>query len=132
MRRPWSEAVPLLSAHGHAVVTIIQPASRIAPEIPFAVLETPDRVTAKPRAYPDIRRLARWVHRARRGRPIMLETHKMRLRGDKDFSVRRGVSVWLGGEGYRREYLGWCWLSGQGRLALQDALESFDNRGRAR
>lgn len=128
MNRPWIEANPLLATVPVHTGPWPAPAPQIAPGIPFAVLERPQDARSKPRAYPDSRRLARWITRRRRGRPIRLETSRLKLR---EGVSRRGVLVWIEDGDAPREFVGWCWLSGQGQLALQDALHAFDRRGLA-
>lgn len=126
MKRPWIEAGPLLATVATAAGPWPAPAPQIAPGIPFAVLERPLDPRSKPRAYPDARRLARWIARRRQGRPIRLETRRLKL---PEGVSRRGVLVWIEDGDYPRELVGWCWLSGQGQVALQDALRTFDRRG---
>jgi hypothetical protein len=90
-------------------------------DVRFALLQRPDRWLDKPAAFPTIADLAAAIHRRRKDAGLELADAPLRLLGQDE--SRPGVSIWTQGEdGQRRDYLGWAWVNGAGRLALQAAL----------
>jgi hypothetical protein len=87
----------------------------------FALIRRPDSGRERALAFATLADLAHSLHRAREGRPVELADALLPLRCERE--PRAGVSVWTlcpGGE--RDRYLGFAYLRGQGREALQVAL----------
>ncbi len=93
----------------------------LADDVRFATIRTPDRWLAKPLAHSSLDELAGSIHRDRGEAALELADAPLRLLGQDE--SRPGVSVWtLGEDGQRHRYLGWVWLDGGDRQALQAAL----------
>lgn len=128
MRPPWFEAIPALAAAG-----LIFPASQLAnrnpfkwkpimsADIRFAILVRPERADVKPRAFAELRHLARHIHMQRKGATIELINAPLEFTDGQ----RDGVSVWTVEDGAQRCYLGWAWLNGAGRETLEAALAAI-------
>lgn len=90
-------------------------------EARYALLRQPTKPQAKPVVFDSVTALAAALHRDRKGEPIQLFDAPIYVEGENE--QRAGVSVWtLDVEGGRSRYLGWAWLNGCGRTALQSAL----------
>lgn len=90
-------------------------------DVRYALLQRPDRWLDKPAAFATIADLAAAIHRRRKDAGLELADAPLRLLGQDE--SRPGVSIWAQGEdGQRRDYLGWAWVNGAGRQALQAAL----------
>jgi hypothetical protein len=64
--------------------------------------------------------LARAIHTARRHRAIQLQDAPLNVRG---WGELQGVSVYtLSDDGQPQDYIGWAWLDGRPRQALEAAL----------
>ena len=107
-----------------ASVSHIRAAKR-RPSIPsgvrFALIGRPHRWLETPTVFNSAAALAAAIHTARGSAGLQLADAPLRLLGQDE--SRPGVSVWtLGEDGQRHRYLGWVWLDGGDRHALQAAL----------
>lgn len=94
---------------------------RMPQEARYALLRQPTNPMAKPVAFDSLAALAAALHRDRRHEPIQLFDAPIYVEGENE--PRQGVSIWtLDVEGGRSRYLGWAWLNGGGRTALQAGL----------
>lgn len=92
-------------------------------DVRFALLTRPNHIGTKPVAFASLDQLAASIHRRRRERPIWMLDANMKFEGEE--TVRRGVSVWaVGPDGAATDFIGWCWLDGGQRRALQAALDA--------
>lgn len=125
MRPPWIDAVAFLAAHGHRVPPSIEPYRPAMPDdARFALFTDPKRADLPPVVFADAHALARSIHRRRGQDPIQLEPVQLRFRNRAEARCK-GVSVWTVSEGGdRRAFIGWAWLGGKGRDALQAALDA--------
>lgn len=89
--------------------------------IRFALLSRPNHIASKPVAFASIDQLAASVHRRRKGRALWMVDAKLLFEGEDQ--PRQGVSVWtVGLDGGAGEFIGWCWIDGRQRGALEAAL----------
>lgn len=107
---------------------------RRRPSLPAGVryallLGEPRRANAKPLACPDLAELARTLHRRRRGAGLQLCDAELLVY--QDDTPRRGVSLWAidASTGDACRYLGFAYLAGAGRLALEAALRAEQPAG---
>ena len=93
----------------------------LADGLRYGLIRRPDRWLEKPVAFATLSDLAAAIHRDRGDAGLELADAPLRTLGQDE--SRPGVSVWTQGEdGERRDYLGWAWVNGAGRQALQAAL----------
>ncbi len=86
----------------------------------YALLTDVETPGAKPRPFPTLAALARRIHADRRGEPLQLLDARLMLQGDAA-PGRAGVAVYAD-TGESRRFIGWAYLGGGDRLALQAAL----------
>jgi hypothetical protein len=139
MRPPWSESAALLAAHDLAVPAELTTRTQsiwsrlMSQSIDFAFLPRIDAVT-RPVVFTDLSGLARYIERQRHGQAIQLEEiediHARRRMATGEGPAApspglrdRGVQIHtrLIDGGIDRS-MGFAWLRGQGRDALQAAL----------
>ena len=122
--RPWIDAVAFLTAHGHRLPAYIEPYRPAMPDdARHALFTDPKRADLPPVVFGDAHALARSIHRRRGQDPIQLEDATLRFRNRG--ADCKGVSIWTVSEGGdRRLFIGWAWLGGKGREALQAALDA--------
>lgn len=81
------------------------------------------RPGTKPTVYRSAEDLARRIHRERAGQALQLKDDRLLVRSEP--APRRVVAVYgLDQVGGRTRFIGYAWLKGQGREALQAALEA--------
>jgi hypothetical protein len=86
----------------------------------FALFRTPANAHARPVVYPTLGHLARGIHRARGRLAIELQDNGLLLEAGK--TPTPGVSIWTVMDGARVTFIGWAYLGGAGREALQAAI----------
>jgi hypothetical protein len=92
-------------------------------DVRFALVREPLNPHATPEVKPTLAALARAIHFARNGAPIVLAPAPLKVREwDEEL---QGVSVHtLGLDGGAHRYVGWAWLDGFDWQTLQRALDS--------
>ena len=120
----------LATAHSAATARPLQTAAEarkdcrrpaLQDDVRFALLQRPDRWLDKPVTFQTISELAAAIHRRRNDAGLELADAPLRILGQDE--SRPGVSIWTQGEdGQRRDYIGWAWVNGAGRQALQAAI----------
>lgn len=120
MRPPWIEATALLAAAGRDTTPLtFRRRPRMSDDIRYGLMRHPEKPGDKPVAKPDLAGWADLITRERQGRPILLEDNRL---GFED-RPRDGVTVWLvSPDGDRCGCIGFAYLNGAGREALQAAL----------
>jgi hypothetical protein len=95
-------------------------------DVRFALVRDPLNPHAKPEVKPTLAALARAIHFARNGKPIVLAPTPLKVREwDEELE---GVSVITQGpDGAPDAYIGWAWLDGFDWRTLQRALDSQVN-----
>lgn len=121
---PTSPPITLRTYTGQDLRRLLR-VPRLPADLPYLLVRRPDHPLTKPAAFATLRDLAAAIHRDRQGAPLQLV--EASLRGRDEAEARDGVSIFtLTPDGDRRRYLGWAWLGGGGRRALEVALFSLD------
>ncbi len=91
------------------------------PGTSYALFRTLNRAS-KPTVFADIGAMARSIHRERGGSAIQLHPGHVAVQG---FGKVRMVGVYrLGPDANQESFLGWAYLAGAGRAALEAALRA--------
>ncbi|MNS63784.1 hypothetical protein D3C72_968880 [compost metagenome] len=126
MARPFIEAAVLLAAHGHPAPP---PRARRAPtrrkpdmpRFPYALLPRLD-ATTKPFGFHTLPELAAHIERERADQVLQIEDVDTLQFRDVP-GLHDGVEIWtLDIDNSRDRLIGYAWLGGRGRDALQPAL----------
>ncbi len=92
-------------------------------DVRFALVREPTNPHAKPVAMATMASLARAIHTARRGAPIVLENARLFIRGwDEEVMGVSVTTLTEGGDPDR--YITWAWINGADRQVLQRALDN--------
>ena len=123
MRPPWIEAAALLGSVGRPLAPdTFKHWSITTPDERF-VLFRKLAPGEKPLVLTDLPALARRIHHERGAAGIQLQDFPAPLHTGQD--AIDGVSIWtLDASGERSDYLGWAYLDGRDREALQAALDA--------
>lgn len=88
----------------------------------FALVRYPHNPLCKPVTYASAQDLARAVHRHRGDAAIQLRDQQpLNIKG---WGEVHGVSIYTVVDGAERDWIGWAWLDGGGREALERALKA--------
>lgn len=122
--RPFIEAAVLLAAHGHPSPRARRAPLRRKPDMPrfpYALLPLLD-ATTKPYGFTTLADLANHIERQRADQVLQIEdVDTLQFRDEP--GLHDGVEIWtLDLDGSRDRLIGYAWLSGKGRDALQPAL----------
>lgn len=130
MRPPWIEAVALLAAQGHPIMSaadLKRPLMPKSPEgdlYPYCVMAEPGRARARPVVFKTLADLGRHIHRQREGQGLQLHNARSPCR---DYRDRWGVSVFtLPDDLGPCRFLGWAWLNGGDFRVLEGALADLE------
>ena len=100
--------------------------SALSADVAFALFPVSG---AEPQLFPELKELAREIHRLRRGAALQLVDDELMLRGAT--RPRRVVTVYLQDEtGSRTDFLGHAWIEGRSARVLEEALRRTGRPGR--